>query len=90
MAKYRCIVCNYVYDEVKEGKKFSELPKEWVCPVCGAPQSAFVLLTEKTEKKVEGKNGRTVSEVLVNQIAEWGVSTFSVFRAHRHWVWWML
>jgi pyruvate oxidase len=73
VAKYRCTVCNYVYDEVKEDKKFSELPKEWVCPVCGAPQSAFVLLTEKTEKKVEGKNGRTVSEVLVNQIAEWGV-----------------
>jgi len=73
VAKYRCTVCNYVYDEVKEGKKFSELPKEWVCPVCGAPQSAFVLLTEKVEEKVEAKNGRTVSEVLVNQIGEWGV-----------------
>jgi thiamine pyrophosphate-dependent acetolactate synthase large subunit-like protein/rubredoxin len=71
MAKYRCTVCNYVYDEVKEGKKFSELPKEWVCPVCGAPQSVFVLLAEKTEETK--KAGRTVSEVLVDQIAEWGV-----------------
>ena len=70
LARYRCTVCNYVYDEAKEGKKFSDLPKEWVCPVCGAPKTAFVLLTEQAEeKKVE----HTVSEVLINQIAEWGV-----------------
>src|SRR3989337_2962489 len=72
MAKYRCTVCNYVYDEAKEGKKFSDLPKEWVCPVCGAPKTAFVLLTEKTEAPEMGK-GKTVSEVLIDQIAEWGV-----------------
>ncbi len=70
MAKYRCTVCNYVYDEVKEGRKFSDLPKEWVCPVCGAPKTAFVLLTEKTE---ETRKGTTVSDILVEQIAEWGV-----------------
>jgi pyruvate oxidase len=70
MAKYRCTVCNYVYDEAKEKRKFTDLPKEWVCPVCGAPKSAFVLLAEQVEeKKVE----HTVSEVLINQIAEWGV-----------------
>ncbi|MBT0159304.1 thiamine pyrophosphate-binding protein [Candidatus Bathyarchaeota archaeon A05DMB-2] len=70
MAKYRCTVCNYVYDEDKEKIKFSDLPKEWVCPVCGAPKTAFVLLTEAAEeKKVE----RTVSEVLIEQAAEWGV-----------------
>jgi pyruvate oxidase len=70
LAKYRCTVCNYVYDEVKEGKKFSDLLKEWVCPVCGAPKTAFVLLTEKTE---EARKGTTVSDILVEQIAEWGV-----------------
>ncbi len=70
MARYRCTVCNYVYDEAKEGKKFSDLPKEWVCPVCGAPKSVFVLLTEQVEVK---KAEHTVSEVLINQIAEWGV-----------------
>ncbi len=70
MAKYRCTVCNYVYDEAKEKKKFTDLPKEWVCPVCGVPKTAFVLLAEVTvEKKVE----RTVSQILVDQIAEWGV-----------------
>lgn len=72
MAKYRCTVCNYVYDEVKEGRKFSDLPKEWVCPVCGAPKTAFVLLTEKAEAAAPDK-GKTVSDVLIAQIAEWGV-----------------
>ena len=72
MARYRCTVCNYIYDEVKEGKKFSDLPKEWVCPVCGAPKSSFVLLAEQVEEKKE-KAEHTVSEVLINQIAEWGI-----------------
>jgi pyruvate oxidase len=70
MAKYRCTVCNYVYDEAKEKVKFSDLPKEWVCPVCGAPKTAFVLLSGAAEEK---KAERTVSEVLIDQIAEWGV-----------------
>ena len=70
MAKFRCTVCNYVYNEAKEKVKFSDLPKEWVCPVCGVRRSAFVLLTGKTEQP---KKGTTVSEVLVEQIAEWGV-----------------
>ena len=72
MAKYRCTVCNYVFDEIKEGKKFTDLPKEWVCPICGAPRTAFVLLTEK-EETVKTPKGKTVSEVLIDQIAEWGV-----------------
>jgi pyruvate oxidase len=70
MAKYRCTVCNYVYDEAKEKVNFNDLPKEWVCPVCGAPKSAFVLLAGKTEEKTRGT---TVSDVLIAQIAEWGV-----------------
>ena len=75
MAKYRCTVCNWVYDDAKEKVKFSDLPKEWVCPVCGSPKSAFVLLTEKPEESVETKKKteQTVSDLLVNQIAEWGV-----------------
>jgi pyruvate oxidase len=70
MSKYRCIVCNYIFDELKEQKKFDDLPKEWVCPVCGAPKTDFVRLSEKVEEK---KKDRTVSQVLIDQIAEWGV-----------------
>ena len=41
MARYRCSVCGYVYDEQQEGRPWSELPGDWVCPVCGQPRSAF-------------------------------------------------
>ena len=70
MAKYRCTVCNYVYDEEKEGKKFSELPDDWRCPVCNAPKTVFVLLAETKE---EPENQTTVSDVLIEQIAAWGI-----------------
>ncbi len=70
MAKYRCTVCNYIYDEEKEGKKFSELPDDWRCPVCNAPKTVFVLLAEAKE---EHENLVTVSDILIEQIAAWGV-----------------
>ena len=38
MAKWKCSVCGYVYDEEKEGKPFSELD---ACPVCKQPSSVF-------------------------------------------------
>ena len=38
MAKFKCGVCGYVYDEEKEGKPFSELD---ACPVCKQPASVF-------------------------------------------------
>ncbi|MCL4416268.1 MAG: thiamine pyrophosphate-binding protein, partial [Actinobacteria bacterium] len=70
MAKYRCTVCNYVYDEEIEGKKFSDLPDDWRCPVCNAPKTAFVLLSD-AEK--EPKERTTVSDILVEQMVEWGI-----------------
>lgn len=69
MTRYRCAVCNYVYDEEK-GVKFTELPEDWRCPVCNALKSVFVELKEK-EKPELLEN--TVSDVLVEQMAEWGV-----------------
>jgi pyruvate oxidase len=64
-------VCNYIYDEEKEGIKFNDLPSNWVCPVCGASKNAFIILTEKLVD--QSRENRTVSEVLVDQIAEWGL-----------------
>ncbi|MFC1908072.1 thiamine pyrophosphate-dependent enzyme [Chloroflexota bacterium] len=71
MAKMRCTVCNYIYDETKEGKTFAELPTGWRCPVCNAPKTAFVVLPEGI--RVGSKETRTVSDVLVEQMVEWGV-----------------
>jgi len=49
MQKYKCTVCDYVYDPekgdpdsgIKPGTPFEELPDTWVCPICGADKSAF-------------------------------------------------
>jgi pyruvate oxidase len=71
MAKYRCTVCNYIYDEIKEGKKFDELPDDWRCPVCNSPKSSFLFLSEEVEKVETSRT--TVSDVLVQQMAEWGL-----------------
>lgn len=55
MAKYRCNVCGFIYDEEKEGKPFDQLTE---CPVCGQPTSAFtvyevVAQSSPAEKKPE-------------------------------------
>lgn len=50
MGKYRCVICNYIYDPalgdpgggIKPGTPFEKLPDNWVCPVCGADKSQFV------------------------------------------------
>lgn len=50
MQKYRCSVCNYIYDPaigdpdngVQPGTKFEDLPEAWVCPECGAGKDKFV------------------------------------------------
>jgi flavin reductase (DIM6/NTAB) family NADH-FMN oxidoreductase RutF/rubredoxin len=41
LKKFKCPACGYVYDEVMEDRKFSDLPDDWVCPVCGSPKSDF-------------------------------------------------
>lgn len=46
--KYEC-VCGYIYDEtigdpengIAAGTKWSDVPAEYKCPVCGAEKSAF-------------------------------------------------
>jgi rubredoxin len=42
MTKYKCTICNYIYDtekgehpEIKPGTKLEDLPHNWVCTSCG-------------------------------------------------------
>ena len=44
MAKYRCSVCGYIFDEEKEERNFSELKE---CPVCHQPADKFYLYEEE-------------------------------------------
>lgn len=49
MGRYVCSICGYVYDPAKgdpdagipKGVAFSDLPDDWVCPVCGAAKGDF-------------------------------------------------
>ena len=40
--KYKCTACGYIYDEAVEKSKFSDLPNDWVCPVCGTEKEDFI------------------------------------------------
>jgi rubredoxin len=50
MKKYICEVCGYVYDPtigdqddgVPPNTPFSDLPEDWVCPICGVGKDEFV------------------------------------------------
>jgi len=50
MKKYRCDVCDYIYDPeegdadsgIPPGTPFEELPANWACPLCGVGKEDFV------------------------------------------------
>ncbi len=60
MQKYRCVVCNYIYDPaigdpdggIQPGTAFEQIPDNWVCPVCGADKSQFVKEGESCNETV--------------------------------------
>jgi rubredoxin len=49
MNKYKCVICGYVYDPeegdpdsgIEPGIEFSDLPADYICPVCGAGKEEF-------------------------------------------------
>ena len=49
MDKWKCGLCDYVYDPaagdpdggIAPGTSFEDLPDSWVCPWCGAPKNVF-------------------------------------------------
>ncbi|MGB9978889.1 hydroxylamine reductase [Methanobacterium sp.] len=61
MKKYRCLVCEYVYDPEKgdpdsgigPGTAFEDLPDDWICPVCGVGKDQFEAMEEDSQKEVK-------------------------------------
>jgi len=51
MAEYRCVVCEYIYDEKKGGEAWADLPDDWLCPVCGSPKKLYEQVVEKEPEK---------------------------------------
>jgi rubredoxin len=49
MTKYKCNLCDYIYDPTKgdstnnipPNTAFENLPEDWVCPVCGVGKDEF-------------------------------------------------
>ena len=49
MQKYKCVVCDYIYDPekgdpdsgIQPGTAFEDIPDDWVSPVCGADKSQY-------------------------------------------------
>ncbi|MBU4485079.1 rubredoxin [bacterium] len=54
MEKYKCTICDWVYDPavgdsdngVEPGTSFEDLPDDWVCPECGAGKEDFEKIEE--------------------------------------------
>ncbi len=54
MTKYKCTICNYVYDtekgelpEIKPGTAHEDLPHNWVCPSCRVSNKRMFVKIEK-------------------------------------------
>lgn len=49
MQRYLCTICGYTYDPaqgdpgngIAAGTPFTDLPADWVCPVCGVGKELF-------------------------------------------------
>ncbi|MDO9327074.1 MAG: rubredoxin [Methanoregula sp.] len=47
--KYSCAICGHEYNpdkgeplqNIPPGRQFTDLPEDWVCPVCGAAKRFF-------------------------------------------------
>ena len=55
MAKYKCQICGYIYDEEKEGVKFEDLRDDWKCTMCFAPKNMFKLVEENEKQEVKNE-----------------------------------
>ena len=54
MAKYRCMICEHIYDEedgdpwngINPTTTFEELPEDYSCPICAVSKDRFRRLNE--------------------------------------------
>ncbi len=71
LVRFRCSVCNFIYDETNEDKKLAVLSDSWTCPVCGAPKSAFV---PEGVSKGDDSIATNVAEKIIEQLVAFGVT----------------
>ena len=52
MKKWRCLVCDFEYDEavglpedgIEPGTAWEDIPDDWTCPDCGASKADFEMI----------------------------------------------
>lgn len=52
MKKWRCLICDFVYEEAKgipeegiaPGTPWEDVPESWTCPDCGASKADFQMV----------------------------------------------
>lgn len=52
MRKWRCVICDFEYDEaagmpddgIPAGTRWEDVPDDWSCPDCGAPKAEFQMV----------------------------------------------
>ena len=72
MAVYKCMMCGYVFDEEKEGKKLADLA---ACPVCAVDASMFELVSEaEQEPEVPSSSNKSRYMSEIHEMAETGHS----------------
>ncbi len=69
MSRYQCSVCGFVHDEQQEGRKWSDLPSDWTCPVCNSGKSAFFAM--------DGEAGESTTPASV--LPAWIVTQHRIF-----------
>jgi rubredoxin len=50
MKRFKCVICGYIYDPevgdtsdgIAPGIPFSDLPVDYICPICGAGKDEFI------------------------------------------------
>lgn len=70
MKKWRCVVCNFVYDEalgipdegIPPGTRWQDVPDSWTCRDCNAPRSDFRMVEIDEQSgagRLRGRSGRS-------------------------------
>ncbi len=70
MKKWRCLVCDLIYDEaegwpddgIPPGTRWEDVPEDWVCPYCGVGKEDFDMVEIKSS---QSSGGASISPELV-------------------------
>ena len=69
--KYKCILCDFIYDEakgdpdsgLKPGTKYADIPEDWECPECGAKKIFFELIGQSVKNSKDKLLIKTATKI---------------------------